>query len=877
MKERKWGCRKTSLEGKAENAKRERKRESSGDGSIFDEAVAFSPAPPLPLPLSSLDPLPLSPDSTPFSKKQIWVPAVILGNLIGVLIFLYAHEAATHQISGAFRRWFCGGGGGEEKKGGGGAKGDAASASSKEAAETELFSYKAPSSSVALRKQIPLQDSAHPSPYRGAGSLAATPSRAPSGRPSGGGGAKNPLCSPGEFDRALGSAATAAASDSLRARPLPASYEGDSFLSEEEDVRSGNGGGSSEAGSFDSTDFDDDDDEAGLRSKAWVRSCACGGGVGSAVEGGSKAGSGPAGGSWCACRVRWVPFSDSPSNLETGNGAGGAPTPGSPDASPFKNAKTSARKSSSSSRCPRPIEISWSNLTCTLTHVPPSSDPDDAAAAAIDEAAAARNDGPGAGSHGGRLLPRGKRVLGPNWGEVLPGEMCAIVGPSGAGKSTLLDVLAARKTVGVVGGTVSVGGQAVPASSHSRGGKSGGGGNGTAGASSTPAAALSEAALFFRKVAAYVPQEDAFVPTLTASETLTFHARLRARGRGGIRGGHGRGRNGGAEEEERAATCCLSGSSPANDAAAIAALVREGLAEVGLSRAGGTAVGGTLPLGLVVRGLSSGERRRLSVACALVGSPSLLLLDEPTTGLDAAAALAVTRRLASLARRGHTVIATVHQPREGVWRAFAKAVLLSEGRQVFGGAARGAGAWVGRGLGLGAYRPGRDGAEADWLLDCVNVNFCAVEAAEEGGGAGEGPAAGDKSAGGGAASTVPGGHLRTRADVAAAAAAFAAAHPGPKLLLDSSPSPSAGAYKSSGGSSGGSAVARFFSWPYATNFATQFRVLLGRSFRSQLRNPGDAASRTFVSSWVGLFGGLVFLGLGFGAEAASQRYVAQVS
>ena len=108
-------------------------------------------------------------------------------------------------------------------------------------------------------------------------------------------------------------------------------------------------------------------------------------------------------------------------------------------------------------------------------------------------------------------------------------------------------------------------------------------------------------------------------------------------------------------------------------------------------------------------------------------------------------------------------------------------------------------------------------------------------------------------------------------------ASAAAAHPGPKLLLDSSPSPSAGAYKSSGGSSGGSAVARFFSWPYATNFATQFRVLLGRSFRSQLRNPGDAASRTFVSSWVGLFGGLVFLGLGFGAEAASQRYVAQVS
>ena len=502
-----------------------------------------------------------------------------------------------------------------------------------------------------------------------------------------------------------------------------------------------------------------------------------------------------------------------------------------------------------------------------LTHVPASSDPEDAAAAAIDGAATAAKNGSDGGSN--EKLPRGKQVLGPNWGEVLPGEMCAIVGPSGAGKSTLLDVLAARKTVGVVGGTVSVGGRAVPASSHSRGGKSGGGDRGGA---SVSAAALSDAALFFRKVAAYVPQEDAFVPTLTAAETLTFHARLRARRRGGIRGGGG-GING---DQERAATCCLSGSSPANDSAAISALVREGLAEVGLSRAGGTAVGGTLPLGLVVRGLSSGERRRLSVACALVGSPSLLLLDEPTTGLDAAAALAVTRRLASLARRGHTVIATIHQPREGVWRAFGKAVLLSEGRQVYGGVASEAASWIGEGLGLGAYRSGRDGAEADWLLDCVNVNFSSIEAHEEEGGGGKKSVAGERSVGG--TSTVPGGHLRTRADVAAAAAAFAAAHPGPRILLESSGTSSA--KKSSGSCGGGgvgSAAARFFSWPYASNFATQFRVLLGRSFRSQLRNPGDAASRTFVSCWVGLFGGLVFLGLGFGAEASSQRYVAQVS
>jgi hypothetical protein len=58
-----------------------------------------------------------------------------------------------------------------------------------------------------------------------------------------------------------------------------------------------------------------------------------------------------------------------------------------------------------------------------------------------------------------------------------------------------------------------------------------------------------------------------------------------------------------------------------------------------------TQVGGPLPGGLSLRGLSGGERKRLSVAAGLVRRPRLLLLDEPTTGLDSAAALRVSKHL----------------------------------------------------------------------------------------------------------------------------------------------------------------------------------------------------------------------------------------
>ncbi|KAG9091359.1 hypothetical protein FS749_016598 [Ceratobasidium sp. UAMH 11750] len=86
-------------------------------------------------------------------------------------------------------------------------------------------------------------------------------------------------------------------------------------------------------------------------------------------------------------------------------------------------------------------------------------------------------------------------------------------------------------------------------------------------------------------------------------------------------------------------------------------VVEQTIQELGLRDAADTVVGGALR-----KGISGGERRRLSIGCALVIFPSILALDEPTTGLDAFTAFALLQTLSTLARRGRTVLLSLHQP-----------------------------------------------------------------------------------------------------------------------------------------------------------------------------------------------------------------------
>ncbi|CAM6085848.1 unnamed protein product [Calypogeia fissa] len=151
---------------------------------------------------------------------------------------------------------------------------------------------------------------------------------------------------------------------------------------------------------------------------------------------------------------------------------------------------------------------------------------------------------------------------------------------------------------------------------------------------------------FVPKVA-YVRQEDLFFSQLTVRETLSLAAELQ------LSNGIDKGR-----------------------------YVNDLLNRLGLGSCADTIVGDNK-----VRGISGGEKKRLSIACELIASPSVIFADEPTTGLDAFQAEQVMETLKQLAEEGHTVIASIHQPRGSIYAKFDDLVLLSEGSLVYAGAA----------------------------------------------------------------------------------------------------------------------------------------------------------------------------------------------
>uniref|UniRef100_V5NX96 PDR protein 5 n=1 Tax=Vinca minor TaxID=60093 RepID=V5NX96_VINMI len=199
-------------------------------------------------------------------------------------------------------------------------------------------------------------------------------------------------------------------------------------------------------------------------------------------------------------------------------------------------------------------------------------------------------------------------------GAFRPGVLTALVGVSGAGKTTLMDVLAGRKTGGVIEGDIHISGH--PKRQET-----------------------------FARISGYCEQNDIHSPCLTVVESLLFSAWLRL--------------------------------SSEVDLETQKAFVEEVMELVELTQLKGALVG--LP---GVDGLSTEQRKRLTIAVELVANPSIVFMDEPTSGLDARAAAIVMRTVRNIVNTGRTIVCTIHQPSIDIFESFDELLFMKRGGEL---------------------------------------------------------------------------------------------------------------------------------------------------------------------------------------------------
>lgn len=177
----------------------------------------------------------------------------------------------------------------------------------------------------------------------------------------------------------------------------------------------------------------------------------------------------------------------------------------------------------------------------------------------------------------------------------------------------------------------------------------------------------------------FVTQDDVLYPHLTVRETLIFCALLR-----------------------------LPKSLNRKEKVSVAEAV---ILELGLEKCKNTIIGNSF-----IRGVSGGERKRVSIAHEMLLSPSLLILDEPTSGLDSTAAHRLMTTLGSLAQKGKTIITSIHQPSSRVYQMFDSALVLTEGKCLYFGKTNEAMSYL-ESVGFSLSFPMNP---ADFLLDLAN-------------------------------------------------------------------------------------------------------------------------------------------------------------
>ncbi|KAM7459437.1 hypothetical protein LguiA_036431 [Lonicera macranthoides] len=149
----------------------------------------------------------------------------------------------------------------------------------------------------------------------------------------------------------------------------------------------------------------------------------------------------------------------------------------------------------------------------------------------------------------------------------------------------------------------------------------------------------------FARVSGYCEQNDVHSPCLTVRESLIFSASLRL---------------------------------PSHvESKTQRDFVDEVMKLVELTPLGGALVG--LP---GVDGLSTEQRKRLTIAVELVANPSIVFMDEPTSGLDARAAAIVMRTVRNIVNTGRTIVCTIHQPSIDIFESFDELLLMKRGGEL---------------------------------------------------------------------------------------------------------------------------------------------------------------------------------------------------
>uniref|UniRef100_A0A7M4F2Z8 ATP-binding cassette sub-family G member 2-like n=1 Tax=Crocodylus porosus TaxID=8502 RepID=A0A7M4F2Z8_CROPO len=189
----------------------------------------------------------------------------------------------------------------------------------------------------------------------------------------------------------------------------------------------------------------------------------------------------------------------------------------------------------------------------------------------------------------------------------------------------------------------------------------------------------------FKCISGYVIQNDVVMGTLTVRENFEFSAALR-----------------------------LPTSVPEQKKKE---RVNQIILELGLSKVADSKVGTS-----IIRGVSGGERKRTNIGMELITDPAVLFLDEPTTGLDASTANAVLLLLKRMARRGKTIVFSIHQPRYSIFKLFDTLTLLASGRLLYHGPAQTAMQYF-KSIG---YECEPYNNPADFILDIINGDSTAV-------------------------------------------------------------------------------------------------------------------------------------------------------